>query len=170
MELTDIEPWLFVVDPYEGESISHFLGRFRRENTLTPSMLGKETGLGAIIARWEKFRFNPPPSLHELEALANVVQVNASRLREMLPPKGIGMRLEPIRLCGACYGEAPYHKIEWQLKTTEFCPEHQLTLLSECPGCGARFKIPSLWVDGWCDRCFTPFEEMVENQKLISKV
>ncbi|WP_255348275.1 hypothetical protein [Halothece sp. PCC 7418] len=41
-------------------------------------MLGKETGLGAIISRWEKFRFNPPPSQKELSALASVVQVDVS--------------------------------------------------------------------------------------------
>jgi len=129
--------------------------------------LGKETGLGAVIARWEKFRFNPRPSQRELEALASVVQVDVPRLRAMLPSEGVGMKLEPIRLCGACYGEALYHKIEWQLKTTEFCPEHGLTLLSECPNCGARFQIPSLWVDGWCHRCFIPFAEMVSSQKAV---
>jgi hypothetical protein len=30
MENKEIQPWWFVVEPYEGESISHFLGRFRR--------------------------------------------------------------------------------------------------------------------------------------------
>jgi hypothetical protein len=164
---SDIQPWLFLVEPYKGESISHFLGRFRRENALTSTMLGKETGLGAVISRWEKFRFNPRPSQEELEALAGVVQVDVSRLREMLPPDGVGMRLEPIRLCGACYSETPCHKMEWQLKTTEFCQKHRLTLLSECPSCGARFKFPSLWSDGWCHRCFTPFENMSESQKKI---
>ncbi|MEP6544364.1 hypothetical protein NDI47_19730 [Microcoleus vaginatus GB1-A2] len=49
--------------------------------------MGKMAGLGGAIARWEKFRFNPPPSLEQ----------------EMLPPPGVGMKLEPIRLCGACY-------------------------------------------------------------------
>ncbi|MCF3583295.1 hypothetical protein L2E76_22605 [Planktothrix agardhii 1811] len=31
-------------------------------NELTPTRLGKMAGLGGAIARWEKFRFNPPPS------------------------------------------------------------------------------------------------------------
>ena len=30
-----IQPWLFEVEPYEGESLSHYLGRFRRQNQLT---------------------------------------------------------------------------------------------------------------------------------------
>jgi len=81
--------------------------------------LGKMTGLGGAIARWENFRFNPPPSREELEALAVVVGVESDRLVEMLPPAGVGMKLEPIRLCGVCYAESPCHRIEWQLKTTQ---------------------------------------------------
>lgn len=140
--------------------------------------------MASAIARWEKFRFNPPPSRQQLEALAKVVGVDvnpppsrqqlealakvvgvdADRLEQMLPPAGVGMKLEPIRLCGVCYAESPCHRIEWQLKTTEGCG-HGLRLLSECPNCGARFKIPALWVDGWCHRCFTPFSEMGKQQK-----
>jgi hypothetical protein len=43
-------------------------------------------GLSGAIARWEKFRFNPPPSLQQLDALAVVVGVERERLQEMLPP------------------------------------------------------------------------------------
>jgi len=167
MEAIDIQPWLFRVEPLEGESLSYFLGRFRRANELTPTGLGKMAGLGGAIARWEKFRFNPPPTLQQLEALAAVVGVEREQLQEMLPPPGVGMKLEPIRLCGACYAESPCHKIEWQLKGMQGCDRHGLRLLSECPKCGARFKIPALWVDGWCQRCFMTFAEMSKYQKPI---
>ncbi len=167
MEVSDLQPWLFRVEPFEGESISHFLGRFRRANDLTPSGLAKAAGLGGAIARWEKFRFNPPPSRQQLEALAVVVGVEADLLVQMLPPAGVGMKMEPIRLCGACYAEVPCHKIAWQFKTTDRCDRHKLSLLSECPNCGARFQIPALWVDGWCQRCFMPFGEIVKSQKPI---
>ncbi|MFM6358312.1 MAG: hypothetical protein ACKPH7_26025 [Planktothrix sp.] len=40
---------------------------------------------GFAYARWEKFRFNPPPSRQELEALAVVVGVEGDRLLQMLP-------------------------------------------------------------------------------------
>jgi transcriptional regulator with XRE-family HTH domain len=90
METLEIQPWLFQIEPYPGESLSHFLGRFRRANELTPTGLGKMTGLGGAIARWEKFRFNPPPSRQQLEALAKVVGVDADRLEQMLPPAGAG--------------------------------------------------------------------------------
>lgn len=132
------------VKPFEGESLSHFLGRFRRANDLTPSGLGKAAGLGGAIARWEKFRFNLPPSRQQLEALAAVVGVEVGRLAQMVPSAGVGMKLEPILLCAACYTQLPYHKIEWQFKTTQGCNRHQLRLLSECPNYGARFKIPAL--------------------------
>lgn len=167
MEVPQIQPWLFQIEPLERESLSHFLGRFRRANDLTPTGLGKAAGLGGAIARWEKFRFNPPPSPQQLEALAKVVGVDADRLEQMLPPAGVGMKIEPIRLCGACYAESPCHKMEWQLKVTQGCASHKLSLLSECPNCGARFKVPALWVDSWCHRCFTPFADMVECQKKI---
>jgi hypothetical protein len=165
MEAIDIQPWMFRVEPLEGESLSHFLGRFRRANELTPNGLGKMAGLGSAIARWEKFYLNPFPSGEQLDALALVVGVEAQRLQEMLPPPGVGMKLEPIRLCGACYAQSPCHKIEWQFKTATGCDRHGLRLLSECPKCGARFKIPALWVDGWCQRCFMEFGKMAEYQK-----
>ncbi|MBD2342400.1 TniQ family protein [Calothrix sp. FACHB-156] len=167
MEVAEIQPWLFQIAPLEGESISHFLGRFRRANDLTPTGLGKAAGVGSAIARWEKFRFNPPPSSQQLEALAKAVGVDADRLAQMLPPAGMGMKMEPIRLCAACYAQSPCHKIEWQLKVTQECASHKLALLSECPNCGVRLKVPALWADGWCQRCFMNFVEMAKYQKAI---
>ncbi len=167
MEASDLQPWLFRVEPFEGESLSHFLGRFRRANDLTPSRLGKAAGLGGAIARWEKFYLSPFPSQQQLEVIASVVGVEAGRLAQMLPPAGVRMNHSPIRLCGACYAQEPYHRIEWQFKVMAECDRHQLRLLSECPNCGARFKIPALWVDGWCQRCFMVFEEMTKYQKTI---
>jgi hypothetical protein len=167
MEAIDIQPWLFRAEPLEGESLSDFLGRFRRANKLTPNGLGKMAGLGGAIARWEKFRFNPPPSPQQLDALAVVVRVESDRLQEMLPPPGVGMKLEPPRLCGACYAQSRCHRIEWQFKGMQGCDRHSLRLLSECPNCGARFKIPALWANGWCHRCFLPFVEMESYPKIF---
>ena len=167
MEVEDIQPWWFLVEPLDGESISHYLGRFRRVNELSPTQLGKISGLGAIIGRWEKFRFNPPPNQAQLEALAKVVGLDADRLAQMLPSKGVEMKLSPIRLCAACYMESSCHRMEWQFKKTNKCDRHQLRLLSECPNCKARFQIPALWVDGWCSRCFLSFAEMVKSQKAV---
>ena len=161
-----IQPWLFQIEPYEGESLSHFLGRFRQQNHLTPSGLGQLAGIGAVVARWERFHLNPPPSRKEFEALAKVVGVSAERLTEMLPPKGVGMQWTPIRLCGACYGEAPCHRMEWQYKSIWKCDRHQLKLLSKCPQCEAPFKMPAVWEDGVCYRCQTPFAEMSVHQKV----
>ena len=154
----EIQPWWFTIEPYKGESISHFLGRFRRENELTRSGLGNITGLYGAIARWEKFRFNPPPSIEQLEKLSEIVKVDVEVLQSMLPFEP--MKMKPIRLCTECYGEKPYHRMEWQYKSIYKCDRHQLNLLSECLNCKARFKVPAFWVDGWCHRCFTPFGEM----------
>ncbi|WP_242036460.1 TniQ family protein [Leptolyngbya sp. FACHB-321] len=162
-----MQPWLFQIEPYEGESLSHFLGRFRRPNHLTPSGLGQLAGIGAVVARWERFHLNPPPSQKELEALAKVVGVSADRLAEMLPPKGIGMQWAPLRLCGACYGEAPCHQMEWQYKSVWKCDRHHLKLLCKCSKCEAPFKMPALWEDGNCHRCLTPFSAMALHQKAV---
>lgn len=160
---TEIQPWCFTIEPYEGESISHFLGRFRRENKLTPTGLGKVTELHSAIARWEKFRFNPRPSPSQLEMLSQVVMIEVEIVQKMFPSQP--MKMTPIRLCSACYGEKSYHRMEWQYQTIYQCNRHQLKLLSECPHCGARFKIPALWVNGWCDRCFIPFAQMGKKYK-----
>lgn len=168
MEAKEIQPWFFQVEPLEGESISHFLGRFRRANELSPTGLGRSAGLGAAIARWEKFRFNPRPTLQQLEKLSTVVGVKPDRLGAMLPREGVSMKHEPIRLCAACYTETPCHQIKWQFKESRGCDRHQLSLLSECSNCGARFQMPALWVDGHCHRCFTNFADMVQFQKSVT--
>jgi hypothetical protein len=112
-----IQPWLFDVEPFDGESLSHFLGRVRLKNHLTANGLGRMAGIGAVVARWERFHLNPYPTQGQFEALGRVLGVSPERLWAMLPPKGKGMQCEPIRLCGACYGESPCHRIEWQYKS-----------------------------------------------------
>ena len=95
-------------------------------------------------------------------------QVVSLALRHAILPKQYGVEYGLHEQWGTyCYGESPHHRIEWQLKSVDRCHQHQLRLLSECPKCGARFKVPALWVDGWCQRCFTPFGEMKECQKSI---
>ena len=73
MELYDFEPWIDVVVPYPGESISHFLGRFERANQWTAYQIGQVTGIGAVVTRWKKLYFNPFPDQKELEALAIIL-------------------------------------------------------------------------------------------------
>ena len=161
-------PKLGYVEPYEGESISHYLGRLRRfkANSLPSAYsLGKLAGLGATLARWEKLYFNPFPSYEELEALGKLIRVDAARLCTMLPLKGKTMQPRPIKLCGACYAEMPGHRIQWQFKDARGCGRHQLRLLSKCTNCGTPFPIPALWVEGECPHCFLPFAKMAKRQK-----
>ena len=160
-----IQPWLFEVEPYEGESLSHYLGRFRKRNHLTPGGLGTMAGIGAVVARWEKFHLNPYPTQAQFEALGRVLGLSPARLWAMLPPQGEGMQCEPIRLCGVCYGESPCHRIEWQYKSIWRCDRHNLKLLSKCSSCGAKFKAPALWEDGCCSRCRLPLAELASFQK-----
>ncbi|WP_017294849.1 hypothetical protein [Geminocystis herdmanii] len=160
--------WLTKVEPFEGESISHFLGRFRRargNRFSAPSGLGEVAGLGAILARWEKFYFSPFPTPQELEKLATVVMLDVDRLREMFPYQGMVTQIKPIMLCGMCYQEVPYHRLQWQDKNKRGCDCHKVKLLSKCPNCGTSFSVPSLWKDGRCDRCHLSFIKMSKKQK-----
>ncbi|MEH2273931.1 MAG: TniQ family protein [Nostoc sp.] len=167
MENIAKEPRFFDIELLQGESLSHFLGRFRRENYLTATQLGKLTGLGGVIGRWEKCYFNPFPTQQELEALAGIVGVEVEKLREILPPKGVTMKLRPIRLCGACYAESLYHRIQWQFKDVMKCDRHNLRLLTKCTNCETRFPIPADWVQGECPHCFLPFATMAKRQKRL---
>ncbi|WP_375470403.1 TniQ family protein [uncultured Nostoc sp.] len=165
MKASSETPRFFQVEPLEGESLSHFLGRFRRANYLTATQLGKLTGIGAVILRWEKFYLNPFPTTQELEALAAVVEVKVDRLIEMLQPLGVTMKPRPIRLCGACYQESPCHRIEWQFKEKMKCDRHKLCLLTKCTNCETPFPIPADWAQGECPHCFLPFATMAKRQK-----
>lgn len=165
MELYEFEPWINVVMPFPGESISHFLGRFERSNQWSAYQIGRVTELGAVVSRWKKLYFNPFPTEEELESLAKVVELDVDTLRSMLPLKGVTFRPRPIRLCAACYVEQPYHRIEWQFKSVTACNSHQLRLLEKCPKCRKPLVIPALWEDGACSRCSMPFAEMVKSQR-----
>jgi hypothetical protein len=160
-------PWY--VEPYEGESVSHYIGRYcRHESVESPSQLGKAAGIGPVLVRWEKFRFIPFPTRAELEALGKLIGLEVEQLERMLPPKDESTRLEPICLCAACYAEAPYHRMEWQYQSRLDCQRHQLRLLVKCPGCRQNFAIPSRWGEGKCKRCGMWFKSMVKRQREIS--
>ncbi len=160
-----LQPFLTAA-PYEGESLSHFLGRIRRVNHLTPNGLGKLAGIGAVVARWERFHLNPYPTHAQFEKLGQLLGIESKRLWAMLPAQGEAMQFEPIRLCGACYGESPCYRIEWQYQSVWKCDRHQLKLLSTCPKCGAKFKSPASWEEGRCSRCHSDFEMLAGFQKL----
>lgn len=166
-------PWY--IEPKEGESISHYFGRFRRHQAVcvsSPGSLSKAAGIGPVLARWEKFRFNPFPSQKELEAIAKLIGLDTDKIAQMLPHSGEKMKMEPIRLCAACYAQQPYHRLEWQFQSTVGCVgearrrhRHKLRLLSECPFCKERFAIPALWEEGKCNKCHAPFRSMKKRQK-----
>lgn len=162
--------WFSTVDPLDGESISHFLGRFRRvrgNSFSTPSGLGQALGLGAIPVRWERLYFNPPPSENEILLLADAALLDRERVREMFPPPGMIIQPKPIMLCATCYQEVPCHQISWQDKNHLGCDRHGLRLLSKCINCHKPFPIPSLWKEGQCPHCKLPFVKMARHQKTL---
>jgi transcriptional regulator with XRE-family HTH domain len=155
------------LEPFEGESISHYLGQFRRQEVVSissPSSLGRALGLGTAVSRWEKFRFNPFPAQRELEAIAQLFGISVDKLAQLFPPQEERIKLEPIRLCAACYAEAPYHRIRWQFQSMQGCEKHRLRLLSRCPACEEPFPVPALWIEKSCKRCGMMFKTMAKRQ------
>ncbi|MEQ8968975.1 MAG: hypothetical protein RIE73_01105 [Coleofasciculus sp. C1-SOL-03] len=123
-------PWY--LEPFEGESISHYFGRFRRQemvNISAPGSLGKKAGIGMALSRWEKFRWNPRPTYNELEAMGKLIGIEVSKLEALCPPEGVAMVHRSTRLCGACYREAPYHRLHWQFQSTSGCEKHRRRLI-----------------------------------------
>ncbi|MBW4458629.1 MAG: TniQ family protein [Nodosilinea sp. WJT8-NPBG4] len=163
--LYNFDPWCIALEPFEGESISHYLGRVERANEWTSYLVGKAAGIGSVITRWKRFHLNPFPTPDQLTALASLLEISPARLAEMVPKAGESMKPKPIRLCGACFAEVPCHKIEWQYQSVWKCDRHNLKLLSKCPNCEAMFKIPALWEHGRCSRCHMLFKQMQDFQK-----
>lgn len=167
----DSLPRLVPVQPYENESISHFLGHLRhlKANTLSSGYaLGQLIGVGAAVSRWEKLYFNPFPENEALEVLAALCRMDFTLLEAMLPERGRSMQPRPVMLCGACYSEVPCHRMEWQYKAEiPACDRHHLQLLNKCPCCKKPFQIPSLWAKGECHHCGMPFRSMGKKLKQV---
>ena len=169
MESKETNLSLLYLSPYDEESISHYLGRWCRQETVSIDSysLGKRLRLGKTLWRWENFYFNPPPTSQELQKVNNLMELGLERLLLMFPLEDEPINPRPIRICAACYAETPYHHMSWQYQSTEGCEHHRLRLLSRCPDpkCGEPFPIPSQWVTPKCKKCGMPHKTMAKKQK-----
>ena len=147
------------------------MGRFERANVWTTYQIGRVTGIKAGVSRWKKLYLSPLfPTKQELEVLAELVEVSADRLAEMLPSQTQAMKPPgTICLCAACYLEMPCHLIQWQFKGVNLCDRHRLYLLSKCPKCKKTFSAPAEWEEDICFHCGKSFFEMVVHQGRAKK-
>ena len=114
--------WVFRVEPRAGESLGHFLGRFRRANYLSHKALAEHLGVRVEwVQAWETPSRRRNPSQLQLVALSKLVEVEVKQLRKMLPPEHLHLQ---TRLCAACYGEVPIHQAVWQQAGRTDCPRH----------------------------------------------
>lgn len=170
MESEEVHSSLLYLPPYDDESISHYLGRWYRQEVVSTDSysLGKRLRLGKTLWRWENFYFNPPPTCEELQKIDNLMELGLERLLLMFPPAHEPpVPPRPIRICAACYAETSYHRMSWQYPSTEGCKHHRLRLLSKCPDrkCGEPFPIPSKLTVLKCKRCGMPYKTMAKKQK-----
>jgi TniQ len=159
-ELQTINPWVFRVTAYPGESFGHFMSRFRRANHLSSGQLSTILGLRYIaVSYWETPSRRRMPDKKDWKSLSDMTGLSEARLRSMLMPKHITLCLR-TRLCALCYGEVPFHRLIWQNADVVECDRHGCELLSMCPQCGIDFQSPALWESGQCERCYLPFYDM----------
>lgn len=157
-----------IVPPLDDESIASFLYRFRRakgNRISSASALGSLIKIGFAVCRWEKFRFNPRPTMAELEALSQATCIEVERLNQMFPSPGEALPPDRVQFCAACYLEEPYHQLRWHLKTTAGCDRHQFCLLPACPGCKKPFQVADALAAAGCQHCGMSFKSMVKRQK-----
>ena len=169
MNSEEINQSLLYLPPYDDESISHYLGRWYRQEVVNTDSytLGKRLRLGTILWRWENFYFNPPPTCEALQKINELMGLGVERLMLMFPPQHEPIKPRPIKICAACYAENPYHRISWQLQSTEGCKHHRRCLLSQCPErkCKEPFPIPSQLTVLACKKCGMRYATMAKKQK-----
>lgn len=161
------ERWVFRVVPAPGESLGHFLGRFRRANRLSHRAIADHLGVRVKwVEDWELPSKRRNPTALQLTALSKLVEVEPRHLARMLPPTRLHLQ---TRLCAACYAETSVHQVVWQRLGKTGCDRHALGLLSVCPVCQHGFRTPALWEDEHCEGCGLAFGQMQSSQKLICK-
>ncbi len=152
------DSWVFRVKTDDGESLGHFLGRFRRANALSHKAIADHLGVRVEwVKAWESPSLRRNPTNLQLLALSKLVDVKCEQLAKMLPPPDLHLQ---TRLCAACYGEVPIHRVSWQQKGVDWCDRHHLRLLSACPVCQTGFRTPVLWEDDQCEKCKLPLSQM----------
>ena len=152
------DSWVFRVKAHDGESLGHFLGQFRRANALSHKVIADHLGVRVEwVKAWESPSLRRNPTNLQLLALSKLVDVNCEQLAKMLPPPDIHLQ---TRLCPACYGEVPIHRVSWQQIGVAHCDRHHLRLLSACPVCQTGFRTPALWEDDQCEQCKLPMSQM----------
>ena len=157
------DSWVFRVVPALGESLGHFLGRFRRANGLSHRAIGDHLGVRVQwVEDWEIASKRRNPTELQLVALSKLVEVAPKQLAKMLPPLRLHLQ---TRLCAACYAETFVHQAAWQRAGKTGCDSHALRLLSVCPVCKSGFRTPALWQDEHCEGCGLALGQMQAYQE-----
>ena len=160
IDALNAEGWMFQITPMPGESIGHYLGRFRRANCLTQSGLAELVSIEVRLLRGlEMPSMGQPLNADQLKKLSAVIGLSELQLSEMLPQARSQIHLA-TRLCPKCYGDAPIHQNAWQRATIGHCERHQEPFLTACPACQTGFRLPALWESGCCEQCWLSFSQM----------
>lgn len=98
--MMETQSWIFRVKTEKGESLGHYLGRFRRANKLSHQAIAQHLGIRVEwVQAWESPSRRRNPTELQLIALSKLVEVEPKQLTLMLPPTRLHL---PTRLCAAC--------------------------------------------------------------------
>jgi transcriptional regulator with XRE-family HTH domain len=76
----ECDSWVFRVKVYDGESLGHFLGRFRRANELSHKAIADHLGVRVEwVKAWESPSLRRNPTNLQLLALSKLVDVDCGR-------------------------------------------------------------------------------------------
>jgi hypothetical protein len=154
------EGWIFQIAPVLGESFGHYLGRFRRANCLSRVGLAEWMTTDVRIVRgWEMPSCGQPLSAAQLAKISTLLGLSEAQLVAMLPAERSKTQVA-TRLCPKCYVHTPIHQQDWQRAELTLCASHEQPFLTACSGCSTVFRVPALWENGCCERCWLPFGEM----------
>jgi TniQ len=160
IDALNTEGWIFQITPMPGESIGHYLGRFRRANCLSQSAFAEILSIEVRLVRGlEMPSLGQPLNADQLRKLLVLLELPDAQLAEMLPQARSHLHLS-TRLCPNCYADKPIHQTAWQQAMIEQCEIHQEPFLTVCPACFTGFRLPALWENGSCEQCWLPFSQM----------
>jgi transcriptional regulator with XRE-family HTH domain len=79
--------WMFQITAIPGESLGHYLGRFRRANCLSQSGLAELVLIDVQLLRGlEKPSFGQLLSANQLKRLCSFLGLTETQFLEMMPP------------------------------------------------------------------------------------
>lgn len=166
------------VTPLPGEALASWLLRYAEPFGIAPEDLLLRTSEAELAGRGDWWR-RPHPAL--IERLAQATGVDPMRIADMTLCSGdeasddmrdrfswlrfqaarpVNRQQRRMAVCPLCLAEdeTPYVRRDWTVGWATVCPNHAVVLVSDCPECGCKLRLPALssrdyFAPDRCPRC-----------------